>query len=63
MKEYKEINNTKYHISRIFSGETTTAMLIANRVRDEKNNLSLLESGTAKTYNIYSGSIQSKEGL
>lgn len=63
MKDFKEIENTKYHISRVFSGEKTTAMLIANRVRDIKNNSSLLESKDAKVYNIYSGSIQSKEGL
>lgn len=58
MKNYKEINNTKYVISRVFSGRKTTAMLIEERIRGlDFNNMSL-EGELNPVYNTDSGSIQ-----
>ena len=63
MKNYRDIENTRYIISRVFSENKTTAMLIEQRVKDIKNNAPSLESNGAMLYNMNSGSIQSKEGL
>ena len=38
MKDYKDIENTRYIISRVFAENKTTAMLIEQRVKDIKNN-------------------------
>ncbi len=63
LENYREIENTRYIINRVFSENKTTAMLIEQRVKDIKNNASSLESGGTMMYNNFSGSIQSKEGL
>ena len=63
MKDYRDIENTRYIISRVFAENKTTAMLIEQRVKDIKNNVPLLERNGAIMYNDFSGSIQSKEGL
>lgn len=63
MKDYKEIDNTRYFISRVFAKNATTAMLIEQRVKDIKNNAPSLEVNGRVVYNMNSGSIQSKEGL
>lgn len=63
MKDYRDIENTRYIISRVFAEDKTTAMLIEQRVKDIKNNASSLESSGTMMYNNFSGSIQSKEGL
>ena len=63
MKNYRDIENTRYIISRVFSENKTTAMLIEQRVKDIKNNASSLESSGTMMYNNFSGSIHSKEGL
>ena len=61
MKNYRDIENTRYIISRVFSENKTTAMLIEQRVKDTKNNAPSLESNGAMLYNMNCGSIQSKE--
>ena len=61
MKNYRDIENTRYIISRVFSENKTTAMLIEQRVKDIKNNAPSLESGGTMLYNNIGGSIQSKE--
>ena len=61
MKNYRDIENTRYIISRVFAENKTTAMLIEQRVKDTKNNAPSLESGGSMVYNNISGSIQSKE--
>lgn len=61
MKDYRDIENTRYIISRVFSENKTTAMLIEQRVKDTKNNAPSLESGGSMVYNNIGGSIQSKE--
>ena len=61
MKNYRDIENTRYIISRVFSENKTTAMLIEQRVKDTKNNAPSLEVGGNMVYNNISGSIQSKE--
>ena len=61
MKNYREIENTRYIISRVFSENKTTAMLIEQRVKDTKNNAPSLEVGGTMVYNNIGGSIQSKE--
>lgn len=61
MKDYKDIENTRYIISRVFAENKTTAMLIEERVKDTKNNTPSLESGGTMVYNNIGGSIQSKE--
>ena len=38
VKDYKDIENTRYIISRVFAENKTTAMLIEQRVKDIKNN-------------------------
>ena len=63
MKDYRDIENTRYIISRVFAENKTTAMLIEQRVKDINNNAPSLESGGTMMYNNFSGSIQSKEGL
>ena len=61
MKDYRDIENTRYIISRVFAENKTTAMLIEQRVKDTKNNAPSLEVGGSMVYNNISGSIQSKE--
>ena len=61
MKNYRDIENTRYIISRVFSENKTTAMLIEQRVKDTKNNAPSLEVGGNMMYNNIGGSIQSKE--
>lgn len=61
MKDYRDIENTRYIISRVFAENKTTAMLIEQRVKDTKNNASSLEVDGSMVYNNISGSIQSKE--
>ncbi len=63
MKDYRDIENTRYIISRVFAENKTAAMLIEQRVKDIKNNAPSLESKGAMVYNMNSGSIRSKEGL
>ena len=63
MKDYRDIENTRYIIRRVFAENKTAAMLIEQRVTDIKNNAPSLESNGALVYNNFSGSIQSKEGL
>ena len=61
MKNYRDIENTRYIISRVFAENKTTAMLIEQRVKDTKNNAPSLEVGCNMMYNNIGGSIQSKE--
>ena len=61
MKDYRDIENTRYIISRVFAENKTTAMLIEQRVKDTKNNSSSLETGGNTVYNNIGGSIRSKE--
>ena len=61
VKDYRDIENTRYIISRVFADNKTTAMLIEQRVKDIKNNAPSLESNGAMLYNNIGGSIQSKE--
>ena len=63
MKDYRDIENTRYIISRVFAENKTTAMLIEQCVKDIKNNSPSLEVNGTMVYNNFSGSIQSKEGL
>ena len=63
VKDYRDIENTRYIISRVFAENKTTAMLIEQRVKDIKNNVPSLERNGTIMYNNFSGSIQSKEGL
>lgn len=59
--DYKDIDKTRYVISRVFAEDKTTAMLIEQRVMDIKNNTPSLTNRTTMMYNDSSGSIQSKE--
>lgn len=61
MSDYKDIDNTRYIISRVFAENKTPAMLIEQRVLEEKNNLPTLTQGSNVMYNGIGGSIQSKE--
>lgn len=63
MNDYKDIDNTRYIINRVFAENKTPAMLIAKRVLEEKNNMPTLTQSSNVMYNRASGSIQSKEGL
>lgn len=63
MKNYRDIENTRYIISRVFSEDKSAAMLIEQCVKDIKNHAPSLELGDAIVYNTDSGSIRSKEGL
>ena len=47
VKDYKDIENTRYIISRVFAENKTTGMLIEQRVKDTKNNAPSLESNGA----------------
>jgi len=60
---YKDIDNTHYIINRVFSQNKTTAMLITERVLEEKSSISELTGGRNILYNTIGGSIQSKEAL
>ncbi len=59
--EYKNIDNTRYVISRVFSEDKTTSMLIEERVKNMKNSTHPLTNNTDLMYNRFSGSIQKKE--
>ena len=61
MKIYRDIQNTRYIISRVFAENKTTAMLIEQRFKDTKNNAPSLEVGGSMVYNNIGGSIQPKE--
>ena len=61
MSKFKDNDNTRYVISRVFADDKTTATLIEQRVKDIKNNTASLTNSTAMMYNSISGSIQSKE--
>jgi len=63
MQEYKEIENTKYVISRVFTGNKTTSMLIEQSVINKKNNSTALTGNSELMYNNDGGSIQFKEVL
>ncbi len=62
MREYKNIDNTRYVINRVFSDNKTTAKLIEERIIKDKNTQPLTDSGSVG-YNNISGSIRSKEVL
>ena len=63
MQEYREIDNRRYRINRVFISKKTTAELIEERIIKEKNIAQTLTNGGSVMYNMISGSIQSKEGL
>lgn len=63
MKDYRDINNTRYIISRVFADNKTTAMLIEQRVKERNNSTPPLEGNGGIMYNNTGGSIQPKEGL
>ena len=60
MREYKNIDNTRYVINRVFSDNKTTAKLIEERIIKDKNTQPLTDSGSVG-YNNISSSIRSKE--
>lgn len=62
MDDYKNIDNTRYVINRVFSDNKTTAKLIEERIIKDKNTQPLTNSSSVK-YNNISGSIRSKEVL
>lgn len=63
MQEYKEIDNTRYIISRVFNDNKTTAEIIEERIISDKKNRQPLTGSGSVMYNNFSGSIQSKEVL
>lgn len=63
MKNYKDIENTRYIISRVFANGTTTKSLIERRILEEKGKLPPLTGGGNIIYNIKGGSIRSEEVL
>lgn len=63
MNSYKDIDNTRYVISRVFSENKTTSMLIEQRMLEIKNKTPSLTDSGGMIYNNSGGSIQSKEGL
>lgn len=63
MQVYKNIENTRYVINRVFAGTKTPAMLIEQRILDGKSNISPLTDNLNSMYNQPNGSIQSKEVL
>ena len=63
MDDYKNIDNTRYVINRVFGENKTTAKLIEERVIKDKNNTHPLTENGSVMYNNISGSIQSKEVL
>ena len=62
MSEYKNIDNTRYVINRVFSENKTTAKLIEERIIKDKN-IQPLTNSSSVMYNNISGSIRSKEVL
>ena len=62
MENYKNIDNTRYVINRVFGENTTTAKLIEQRIIKDKKTQPLTGNGSVM-YNNISGSIQSKEVL
>ena len=62
MDNYKNIDNTRYVINRVFGENTTTAKLIEQRIIKDKKTQPLTGNGSVR-YNNISGSIQSKEVL
>ena len=63
MDDYKNIDNTRYVINRVFGENKTTAKLIEERVIKDKKNTQPLTGNGRVMYNNISGSIQSKEVL
>ena len=63
MENYKDIENTRYIISRVFASGNTTASLIEQRILEEKNKMPPLSGTGNMIYNSDSGSIRSKEVL
>lgn len=61
MNEYKDINDTRYVISRVFNKSNTPATLIEQRILNNKNLILPLADSGGTMYNNSSGSIQSKE--
>ena len=62
MDDYKNIDNTRYVINRVFSDNKTTAKLIEERIIKDKNTQPLTDS-VSVMYNNISGSIRSEEVL
>lgn len=57
MKNFKEINNTKYHIERVFSETQTIEDIINRKLMSENNNEDLLTYLAPSIYNNIGGSI------
>ncbi len=63
MKNYKDIENTRYIISRVFANGSTTETLIERRILEEKGKLTSLTGGGNIIYNSKGGLIRSEEVL
>ena len=63
MKNYKDIENTRYIISRVFANGTTTESLIERRIFEEKGKLPPLTGGGKIKKNSKSRWNRSEEGL
>jgi len=63
MDKYKDIDNTRYVINRVFGENKTTAKLIEERIIKDKEKTQPLTDNGSVMYNKFSGSIQSKEVL
>ena len=63
MKPYKEIENTRYIINRVFAESKSPATLIEQRVRELRETIPTLEAIDSTIYNTSGGSIPSKEEL
>ena len=59
MKNHKDINDTRYIISRVFDENQTPAMLIEERIM----NIIPLTNDSSTQYNDTSGSVKSQEVL
>lgn len=60
--EFREIENTRYVIDRVFAGERTTSMLIEQRLLENKNRAPALTDSSNVMYNSTGGSFRQKEG-
>lgn len=63
MDNYKDIDKTRYVISRVFSESETAAKLIEQRIIKEKSHIPPLTGDGGMLYNKFGGSVQSKEVL
>ena len=63
MENYRQLNNTRYIISRVFSDNKTTAMLIEERVKNKNISTPTLTDDNVMKYNMNGGSIRLEEGL